>query len=169
MNEKLTFDEIKEIIDLVRKTENVSAFTLKCGDVEISLYRGDAPKPSSETQRGAPAPAMQSAPVPSAAPQPVPSSTGPQISAEIEPRAGEIVIKSPMVGTFYRCPKPGDPPFVEVGQAVQEDTVLCIIEVMKLMNSLEAKVKGTVTSILVEDGQPVQHGQSLMIIATEAA
>ena len=79
------------------------------------------------------------------------------------------MIKAPMVGTFYRCPKPGDPPFVEVGDAVRDDTVLCIIEVMKLMSSLEAKVKGIVTQILVEDAQPVEHGQALMLIKVSAS
>ena len=81
-----------------------------------------------------------------------------------QPQEGEVAITAPMVGTFYRSPKPGDPPFVEVGAAVNEDTVLCIIEVMKLMNSLEAKVAGVVTRILVEDSQPVEHGQPLMFI-----
>ena len=97
-----------------------------------------------------------------------PAAEPPKAKAAIQPQAGEIAISAPMVGTFYRCPKPGDPPFVEVGTAVKHDTVLCIIEVMKLMNSLEAKVKGVVTRILVDDAQPVEHGQALMFIKVDA-
>ena len=69
-----------------------------------------------------------------------------------------------MVGTFYRAPAPGEPPFVEAGQAIEGSTVLCIIEVMKLMNSISAHKRGRVSKILVEDGEPVEFGQPLMII-----
>lgn len=169
MKEQITFEEIKEIIDLIRKTDSVSEFTLKCGDVEISLSRGGSEKrPASGTAPPAESQAASgTAPAPPAEPAPPGGEDVAHVKAETEAGEGEIVIKSPMVGTFYRCPKPGEPPFVEVGQAVQEDTVLCIIEVMKLMNSIEAKVKGTVARILVEDAQPVQHGEPLMIIAVE--
>jgi acetyl-CoA carboxylase biotin carboxyl carrier protein len=77
---------------------------------------------------------------------------------------GAVLIKSPMVGTFYRAPEPGARPFVEVGQAVEAGTTVCIIEVMKLMNSIPAERKGTVTHILVEDGDPVEYGQVLMVL-----
>jgi acetyl-CoA carboxylase biotin carboxyl carrier protein len=75
-----------------------------------------------------------------------------------------VLIKAPMVGTFYAAPKPGQPDFVTVGAKVKPDTVMCIVEVMKLMNTLEAGVEGTVTSILVSNEQAVQYGQPLMII-----
>ena len=77
---------------------------------------------------------------------------------------GAILIKSPMVGSFYRAPEPGARPFVEVGQQVEMDTVVCIIEVMKLMNSVPAGASGVVTHILVEDGGPVEFGQVLVVI-----
>jgi acetyl-CoA carboxylase biotin carboxyl carrier protein len=69
-----------------------------------------------------------------------------------------------MVGTFYRAPEPGAPPFVEVGQSVEPDTIVCIIEVMKLMNSIPAGVRGVVTHVLVEDAAPVETGQSLIVV-----
>jgi acetyl-CoA carboxylase biotin carboxyl carrier protein len=71
-----------------------------------------------------------------------------------------------MVGTFYRAPEPGAHPFVEVGQRVEADTVVCIIEVMKLMNSIPAGCAGVVTHILVEDAQPVEYGQVLVVIGS---
>ncbi len=168
MKDEITLEDIKAIIDLVRQTELVTDFTLKYGGVEISLSRGSDRKavlkangPAAETRLPANAAAGPS-PLPRA---PIAGET--PIKPDIQAGAGEVVIKSPMVGTFYRCPKPGDPPFVEAGAGVREDTVLCIIEVMKLMNSLEAKVQGVVTRILVEDAQPVEHGQPLMIIKVE--
>ncbi|MBU6468021.1 MAG: acetyl-CoA carboxylase biotin carboxyl carrier protein [Betaproteobacteria bacterium] len=75
------------------------------------------------------------------------------------------VVKSPMVGTFYRSPSPGSPPFIEVGQNVTEGQTLCIIEAMKLLNEIESDVAGTVKRILVENGQPIEYGQPLFIIS----
>ncbi len=77
---------------------------------------------------------------------------------------GAVLIKSPMVGMFYRASEPGARPFVEVGQQVDADTTVCIIEVMKLMNSIPAGQKGTVTHILVGDSEPVEYGQVLMVV-----
>lgn len=74
------------------------------------------------------------------------------------------IVKSPMVGTFYRAPKPDSPPFVEVGQRVRKGQVLCIVEAMKLMNEIEADASGTIKAILVENGQPVEYGQPLFVI-----
>lgn len=171
MKDQISLDEIKAIIDLVRQTESVTDFTLRVGDVEISLSRGTQ---SGGSKRAASSSAATREPVADgvASLQRAPKQTStPTKSAKVdsEPGEGEIVIKSPMVGTFYRCPKPGDPSFVEIGTVVKEDTVLCIIEVMKLMNSLEAKVSGVVTRILVDDASPVEHGQPLMIIKTNKA
>jgi acetyl-CoA carboxylase biotin carboxyl carrier protein len=74
------------------------------------------------------------------------------------------VVKSPMVGTFYRSSAPGNPPFVEVGASVKEGDTLCIIEAMKLLNEIDSDVSGTITKILVENGQPVEFGQPLFVI-----
>lgn len=76
------------------------------------------------------------------------------------------VVKSPMVGTFYRSPSPGAPSFVEVGQSVTEGQTLCIIEAMKLLNEIESDVMGTVKRILVENGQPVEYGQPLFLVTS---
>jgi acetyl-CoA carboxylase biotin carboxyl carrier protein len=171
MREQITLEEIKAIIDLIRQSESVTDFTLKYGDVEISLSRGGNNKVlvSANTLpselRTPPKVALTVSPPPEEAP--IAGET--HIKADIQPGDGDVMVKAPMLGTFYRCPKPGDPPFVEVGDTVREDSVLCIIEVMKLMNSLEAKVKGVVTRILVEDAQPVEYGQPLMIIKVDGA
>ena len=79
---------------------------------------------------------------------------------------GEIAIRAPMLGTFYRSPAPGDPPFVELGKRVQADDTVCLIEVMKLFSSINAGVDGVVTRILVENGTMVEFGQMLIVIAT---
>jgi acetyl-CoA carboxylase biotin carboxyl carrier protein len=95
-------------------------------------------------------------PAPAAAPAPaVPV-------AEVLPEGH--VVKSPMVGTFYRASSPGASPFVELGQAVKEGQTLCIIEAMKLLNEIESDKAGTIKSILVENGQPVEYGQPLFLI-----
>ena len=78
--------------------------------------------------------------------------------------AGFAFVKSPMVGTFYRSPSPENPSFVEIGTRVEDKAVVCIIEAMKIMNEIQAEVKGTVTEILVENGQPVEYGQRLFKI-----
>lgn len=78
--------------------------------------------------------------------------------------AGFAYVKSPMVGTFYRSPSPENPPFVENGAKVDEKTVVCIIEAMKIMNEIQAEAKGTVVELLVENGQPVEYGQRLFKI-----
>ncbi len=75
------------------------------------------------------------------------------------------MVKSPMVGTFYRSPSPGAPAFVEIGQSISEGQTLCIIEAMKLLNEIESDVSGTVKRILVENGQPIEYGQPLFVIA----
>jgi len=78
--------------------------------------------------------------------------------------AGLILVESPMVGTFYRAPAPGAEPYVKEGDLVQKGTVICIIEAMKLMNEIEAEVKGRIAKILVENGQPVEFGQTLFLL-----
>jgi acetyl-CoA carboxylase biotin carboxyl carrier protein len=83
-------------------------------------------------------------------------------AAPAEPKGHTL--KSPMVGTFYRAPSPGAPSFVEVGQSVSKGQTLCIIEAMKLLNEIESDVAGTIKSILVENGQPVEYGQPLFLI-----
>lgn len=100
-------------------------------------------------------------------PQPVPAPANPAATEAPTPAAEEgHVVKSPMVGTFYRSPSPGAPSFVELGQSVTEGQTLCIIEAMKLLNEIESDVSGTIKRILVENGQPIEYGQPLFIVAS---
>jgi len=88
------------------------------------------------------------------------------VSAELELAANQTLLRSPMVGTFYRSPAPDTPPFVQEGDMVQKGQALCIIEAMKMMNEIESEVAGRVVKILVENGQPVEYDQPLMVIET---
>jgi acetyl-CoA carboxylase biotin carboxyl carrier protein len=91
------------------------------------------------------------------------------LAAPAAPAAPEVpegyLVKSPMVGTFYRSSAPGTPPFVNIGSTIKEGETLCIIEAMKLLNEIEADASGVITQILVENGQPVEYGQPLFVIA----
>jgi acetyl-CoA carboxylase biotin carboxyl carrier protein len=100
----------------------------------------------------------------STAPAPDATENGTAEAEETEAAAEEHVVKAPIVGTFYRAPSPDDPPFVEVGDEVQEGDVLCIIEAMKLMNEIECETSGTVKEILVEDAEPVEFDQPLFVL-----
>jgi len=108
----------------------------------------------------APAPLSTAAPVSAAAPAAAPEI---EVSNDVSLPPGTIV-ESPMVGTFYRSSAPTSPPFVEVGASVSRGDTLCIIEAMKIMNQIEAETSGTVRAILVEDGQPVEYGEPLVVI-----
>ncbi|OGC01218.1 MAG: acetyl-CoA carboxylase, biotin carboxyl carrier protein [candidate division NC10 bacterium RIFCSPLOWO2_12_FULL_66_18] len=102
--------------------------------------------------------------IPQAAMLPVPQATVQAAGAPAQDTAGLIPVESPMVGTFYRAPAPGAEPYVKEGDIVQKGTTVCIIEAMKLMNEIEAEMKGRVARILVENGQPVEFGQTLFLL-----
>jgi len=182
----LTYQDLLQIVELVKSSSAFSEFHLKVGDIEVDLNRGGARVPQFAPNT---APVAVATGV-SAPPKPKDEHETPQrhghvgggeiVSEAVVSRTGRaegasrgaplaypegaILIKSPMVGSFYRAPEPGARPFVEVGQQVEADTVVCIIEVMKLMNSIPASAVGVVTHILVEDGGPVEFGQVLMVI-----
>ncbi len=116
---------------------------------------------------GSPAPIFVAAPAPvqsgttppfQPAPPPAP---GPFAAAPVADEPGIQIIKSPMVGTFYRSPTPEAKPFVEEGAVVQPDSVVCIVEAMKLMNEIHAEVKGTIVAVIAENGKPIEFGQPL--------
>jgi acetyl-CoA carboxylase biotin carboxyl carrier protein len=107
------------------------------------------------------APIMYSAALPASAEAKAPA----HASAEAPAEPQGFVLKSPMVGTFYRSSSPGGKPFVELGQTVKADETVCIIEAMKLLNEIEGGADGVIKEILVENGQPVEYGQPLMVIA----
>ena len=154
-HEHLTYDDLLRIVELIKATEHFSEFRLKVGDIEVELRHR-----RSATSKPVSAPFKKDAIEPPAAwsAEPV-SLTAPAAWPE-----GSVVIRSPMVGTFYRAPAPGAPPFVDVDQAVKPDTVVGIIEVMKLMNSITADVQGTVAQILVGDAAQVEAGQPIIVI-----
>jgi len=165
--------ELKAIVDWVNLTEDVRELSLKYGDVELLISRN---RQVAAPQSGAPAPAAPPAPVEATPAVAIPAA--PAATAALAPAttvsdgaalaADEVLVKAPMVGTFYAAPKPGAPAFVEVGTKVEPGTVLCIVEVMKLMNNIEASESGTVTKILVENNQAVAFGQPLMVIKRDA-
>ncbi len=163
---KITQADIDAILKLLASTENLSDFHLKYGDLELRVSREPAgpaqPPEGAAAQPPVPAPAVpsvqRSAQADAAQP---PAPKGPRAAAVPE---GMAVVKAPMVGTFYRAPSPGATPFVEVGARVEEDSVVCIIEVMKLMNTIHAGAAGIVREIRVEDSQPVEFGQVLLVI-----
>ena len=154
-HENLTYDDLLRIVELIKSTEHFSEFRLKVGDIELELRHrksGASAPVSTHVQAGA-----SEATVADRAQRAPPA-------ASAEWSEGSVVIRSPMVGTFYRAPQPGAPPFVEVGQAVKPDSVVGIIEVMKLMNSITTGVHGTVEQILVGDASQVDAGQPIIVI-----
>lgn len=164
--------ELKAIVDWANLTENVRELSLKFGDVELFISR-DQQQSGTEPAHATPTPAPAAAPAPApAAPIAAAVAPGPaaieQAPSASKPSAAlasdEVLIKAPMVGIFYASPKPGAPNFVSVGDSVVADSVLCIVEVMKLMSNIEAQVEGTVVRILVENEQAVEFGQPLMVI-----
>lgn len=146
--------DIKAIIDLMKKN-SISEFELERQDFKIRLKRGVA---SSQTEE-APSSAYAALPPANALGVPLPLPAGPSASA-----APEVDIKSPMIGTFYRAPSPESANYVEVGSEVNPDTVVCIIEAMKVMNEIKAETRGIVTQALVDSAKPVEFGQPLFKI-----
>lgn len=139
----------KEMRALLRlmKAEGVAEFSLKQAESELSVrFAGVAPVSVVSAPAAVAAPAVVAA-APAAAPAAV---------------SKAIVIRSPIVGTFYRSPSPDAPAYISVGDRVRKGQVVCIVEAMKLMNQIEADVEGVVAEILIENGQPVQFGQELV-------
>ena len=144
--------DIKAIIDLMRKN-SVSEFELEKEDFKIRLKRG--------SNGGAAAGSAEEPPVltfvqPAVA---LPATAAP--TPALVPASAELEIKSPLIGTFYRAPSPEAAPYIEVGTEVNPETVVCIIEAMKVMNEIKAEAKGVITQVMVENAKPVEFGQPL--------
>lgn len=170
-NHTPSIKEIKAIAEWVSLTSDIREVSLKFGDVEFAMSRNQGGGQVLTAPAPAATPAPATAPTPISAPAPAPAVTPetPVATGSADALvAGEVLIKAPMVGTFYEAPRPGAPAFVSPGDTVSEDSVLGIVEVMKLMNNLEAKVSGTVSRILVENGEAVEYDQPLMVIQTGA-
>jgi acetyl-CoA carboxylase biotin carboxyl carrier protein len=143
--------EIKKIIELMKENE-LSEFELAEEGFRITIRRKNGLEshvmvthPSSGQQ------VVQQAPAPAAVPAP-------------EPAVNYLEVKSPMVGTFYRSPSPEAEPFASIGREIEEDTVVCIVEAMKVMNEIKAEVRGVIRKILVENATPVEFGQPLFLV-----
>jgi acetyl-CoA carboxylase biotin carboxyl carrier protein len=149
----LTANDVEEIMKLL-DASSFDRLSLEVNGMKIELERsGAAPRAPA-----APAvPATPAAPAAQAAP-----------AARTSTEAGLVEVKSPLLGIYYRAPKPGEPPFVEVGSKVDVDTVIGIIEVMKLMNSVPAGVKGEIVEILGVNGELVEHGEVLLLVRPES-
>jgi acetyl-CoA carboxylase biotin carboxyl carrier protein len=147
----LTAADVAEIMRLVEQS-GFDELNLEIDGTKISLRRGAAADPGAAAKLHAPAP-MPAAPVATIAQAPM-SGADPNVQD----------LPSPLLGTFYRAPKPGAPPFVEVGAQVEADTIVGIIEVMKLMNTVRAGVRGTVAAVLAADGALVEFGETLLRI-----
>lgn len=144
--------KLKKLIDLVQES-GISELEVTEGEEKVRIAKHSAAPAAHTTYLTAPAPAPAT-PAPAAAP------AAETVSAQPEGH----VVKSPMVGSFYRASSPENRPFVEVGQSVAAGDTLCIIEAMKLMNEIESDAAGIVKAILVENGQPVEFGQPMFII-----
>jgi acetyl-CoA carboxylase biotin carboxyl carrier protein len=140
---RVTLDQVVELA--VR--HNLAEVEVEAAGLRIRVVREHAPAAGGTRGDSSHTPAL---------PQPVPE--------RAESTAHLVAVEAPMVGTFYRAPKPDAPPFVAEGDVVKEGQVLCIVEAMKLMNEIEAKVSGRIVKVVVENGQPVEFGQSLFLV-----
>lgn len=145
--------KVKKLIELLEES-GIDELEIREGEESVRISR-HSKTPAQPYYAPAPAAAPVAAPVaPVAAAAEAPSA----------PKLNGTVVKSPMVGTFYRTPAPGSPAFVEVGKTVKKGDTICIVEAMKMMNHIEAEVSGVIESILVENGQPVEYDQPLFTI-----
>ncbi|MCQ8105195.1 acetyl-CoA carboxylase biotin carboxyl carrier protein [Methylomonas sp. SURF-2] len=143
--------KIKKLIDLIEESD-IAEIEISEGEESVRISRYSAAAP------------IQYAAAPVAAPAAVAPASAPTAAAPAEEKVSGHVVKSPMVGTFYRSASPGSPSFVEIGQSVSAGQTLCIIEAMKILNQIEADKSGTIKQILVENAHPVEYGQPLFII-----
>lgn len=148
--------KLKKLIDLVEES-GISELEITEGEEKVKIVKGGIAGAGPVAQIAALHPVGGAGAAPAAAPVAAPP-------AAAEAAQEGHVLKSPMVGTFYRAPSPDAAPFAEVGQTVKEGQTICIVEAMKLMNEIEADASGVVKAILVENGQPVEYGQPLFVI-----
>ena len=149
----ITYDDVQNILKVIDSSA-LEEIHLELGDFKLVVRRHGAPgtaAPVSKSAAAAPAGAVSAVATRPAALRPTPRTKG-------------VEVQAPMVGTFYRAPAPGAPPFVEVGSVVKEDDTVCILEVMKLMNSIKAGVRGRVVEVCVENATLVEFGATLVVI-----
>lgn len=160
----LDLEELAAVIELLDKAD-FTDFRYEKGDLRIAVRRGGRPPADDEpptAARGSATPAMQpAAPLTKAA-----ILRSASAAALVVPDDGTVLVRSGMLGTFYRSPKPGDAPFAEIGDKVEADSVVCIVEVMKLMNSVAAGVSGEITAVHAADGDLIEFDQPLFSVRT---
>lgn len=150
---------LEQIVQLM-SANDLNTVDLRDGDKRVVLKRG------ANVVQYAAAPMMAAAPgmAPAAAPAPASAAAGAAAAAAADADSKLVPIKSPMVGTFYAAPKQGEKPYVSVGSSVNEETDVCIVEAMKVFNVLKAETSGTITKVMIQDGQPVEHGTVLFLV-----
>lgn len=151
--------ELKELLQILEDKE-IAEFELEEEGMKLRVRKANATREVSVVPQSVAAPTPASSPVPPTVASA--ASAAPPAAAEVE--TGLFVVKSPIVGTFYRTPDPNSAPYVSVGDRVRVGQVLCIVEAMKLMNEIEAEVAGEVVKVHHESGQPVQYGEPLFTI-----
>jgi acetyl-CoA carboxylase biotin carboxyl carrier protein len=153
----MTKDEIRELIQLVVDS-GIAELELQRGEDRVRIRRAMGATHEITIPSGA-----SGVPFAQTPPDAILQPSGPPTAAQTA-SGNEVIVKSPIVGTFYEGPKPGDPPFVKVGDVVEPGQVLCIIESMKLMNEIESEVAGTVVAKLTENGRAVEYGEALFAV-----
>ncbi len=166
----MDIEQLKQILDLVREHE-LSEFELEHNGLRLKVRKDANGTPVVTLPPASALPvvlptAMTMASGPTAAPSTSPSPVAPSNGSEPDAEVELAVVKSPIVGTFYRSPEPGAASFVEIGSTVKKGQVLCIIEAMKLMNEIDSEYDGEIVNVYVENGQPVQYGERLFAIRT---
>ncbi|HEY6991132.1 MAG TPA: acetyl-CoA carboxylase biotin carboxyl carrier protein [Bryobacteraceae bacterium] len=158
----MTIDEIKDLIRVVQET-GIQELEVQQGDNRVRIRSTAA---SQDVVVPTVLPVQVAPPSPNAAPPPPPAQESPAapVAPATPPDEQDTIVKSPIVGTYYDAPSPGAGPFVKVGDRVEPKQVLCIIESMKLMNEIEAEMAGTILAKHVENGRPVEYGESLFTI-----
>ena len=157
----MDLDEIKQILDMMRQ-HDLAEFELERDNVKIRLRKNSVGGWNGAPQ--IPSVSYVPAPVIAAAPSGDGAAPAPPVLAPANEDIDLAIVKSPIVGTFYRSAEPGAPPFADVGQAVKKGQVLCIIEAMKLMNEINAECDGEIVKVYVENGQAVHYGERLFAI-----
>ncbi|MEM7790567.1 MAG: acetyl-CoA carboxylase biotin carboxyl carrier protein [Verrucomicrobiota bacterium] len=150
---------IKQVVDLMKRSE-LSEFEFEEEGFKLRLSRKNEEAPTQIIQ------AAPAAGTPTNPPFPIPAGEAPAAPASPVEEKSISIIKSPMVGTFYRSPSPESPPFADIGKRVTTESVVCIIEAMKVMNEIQAELGGTITEVLVENGEAVEFGQPLFKVKT---
>ncbi len=169
----MNFHEIQELIKLISKS-NLTEFKFKDNDVEVQIKTDKFQKTAVQTVVTAASQPVQmqvaTPMVQSAAPvqEAVTPAAAPETTNEAPKQGSNLIeIKSPIVGTFYRSSSPDKPPFIKVGDTVNQGDVVCIIEAMKLFNEIESEFSGTIVKVLVEDASPVEYDQVLFLVETK--